>query len=328
MVKKNPMRHTNYFNPNKQKGVILSFVSLLFLGILPIISNSRPQALNALNFSFYLSIWQLMCALPLLFVESNQGILDKDLSEKLRNQTLSIMLITGIIFSLSTLLYVLSFEKAGTISAAIAIQAYPLFSILLESIFLKRKKNSGELIFTFLLIGGIYYLGTKGTWAIEGFSPWFGLALIVPLLWSIAHVAIKNTLDKSPITPNQVTFFRVLISSIILFTIAVSVNGVTSVIDGLRHVEFQIYAFLMGFIYYLELINWFYAVKHVDVSVASSITTPTPVITMILAIIFLHESIAMYQLIAMGVVFLSLYGLLYFGKRKIPEKEKSGRSDT
>jgi drug/metabolite transporter (DMT)-like permease len=72
----------------------------------------------------------------------------------------------------------------------------------------------------------------------------------------------------------------------------------------------------MGFIYYLELVNWFYAVKHVDVSVASSITTPTPVVTMILAIIFLHELIAMYQLIAMTVVIISLFGLLYFGKRK------------
>ncbi|MHA2174376.1 MAG: hypothetical protein ACXABI_06070, partial [Candidatus Hodarchaeales archaeon] len=76
-VEKTNTRKVNSFRPNKQKGIILSFVSLLLLGILPIISNSRPQALNALNFSFYLSFWQLVCALPLLFVESNQGILDK-----------------------------------------------------------------------------------------------------------------------------------------------------------------------------------------------------------------------------------------------------------
>jgi len=224
------------------------------------------------------------------------------------------MLITGIIFSISTLLYVVSFEKAGTVSAAIAIQAYPLFSIFLESVFFKRKKNSGELFFTFLLIGGIYFLGTKGTWIIEGLSPWFLLALAVPILWSIAHVTIKNSLDKSPITPNQVTFIRVLISSIILFAIAASVNGVTSVFNGFT-VEFQIFALLMGFVYYLELVNWFYAVKHVDVSVASSITTPTPVLTMVLAIIFLQESIEVYQLLAMGIVIFCLYGIIYSGKK-------------
>jgi drug/metabolite transporter (DMT)-like permease len=300
----------------------------LLLGTLPIISNSRPQTLNALNFSFYLSLWQLVCALPLLFFELDQGILDKDLPKKSRNQTIYIMFITGIIFSFSTFLYVVSFETAGTVSAAIAIQAYPLFSILLESVFLKRKKNKKELMFTFLLIGGIYFLGTKGTWAIEGFSPWFGLALTVPLLWSVAHVTIKNTLDKSPITPNQVTFLRVLTSSIILFTVAASMNGVTSVINGLMNAEFQIYAFSMGFVYYLELVNWFYAVKHVDVSVASSITTPTPVITMILAIIFLNESIEMYQLLAMGIVFLSLYGIIYFGKKKSQKMRAEHGSNT
>jgi drug/metabolite transporter (DMT)-like permease len=303
------------FHPNTQKGIMLSFVSLLLLGILPIISNSRPETLNALNFSFYLSLWQLLCALPLLFIEFNQGIMDDVVPKNLRNRTIGIMLITGIIFSLSTLLYVVSFEKAGTVSAAIAIQAYPLFSILLESIFLKRKKNRGELFFTFLLIGGIYFLGTKGTWIIEGFSPWFMLALAVPVLWSVAHVTIKNTLDKSPITPNQVTFVRVLISSIILFTMAASVNGVSSVINGFLNVEFQTFAFIMGFVYYLELVNWFYAVKHVDVSVASSITTPTPVLTMVLAILFLSESIEMYQLLAMSIVILSLYGIIYSGKK-------------
>lgn len=304
------------FQPNRQKGIILSFVSLLLLGTLPIISNSRPQTLNALNFSFYLSLWQLVCAFPLLFVEFKQGILDENISKNLRNRTILIMLITGIIFSLSTLLYVVSFEKAGTVSAAIAIQAYPLFSILLESIFLKRKKNKGELLFTFLLISGIYYLGTGGTWIIEGFSPWFGLALAVPILWSIAHVTIKNSLDNSPITPNQVTFIRVFVSSIILFTIAASVNGLNSVIKGFLSVEFQIFGFIMGLVYYLELVNWFYAVKHVDVSVASSITTPTPVITMVLAIIFLHESIEIYQLLAMVIVILSLYGIIFSGRKK------------
>ena len=304
------------FQPNRQKGIMLSFVSLLLLGILPIISNSRPQTLNALNFSFYLSLWQLVCALPLLFVEFDQGILDENISKNLRNRTILIMLITGIIFSLSTLLYVVSFEKAGTVSAAIAIQAYPLFSILLESIFLKRKKNRGELLFTFVLISGIYYLGTGGTWIIEGFSPWFMLALAVPILWSIAHVTIKNSLDNSPITPNQVTFIRVFVSSIILFTIAASVNGLNSVINGFFSVEFQIFGFIMGLVYYLELVNWFYAVKHVDVSVASSITTPTPVITMVLAIIILHESIEIYQILAMGIVILSLYGIIYSGKKK------------
>ncbi|MHA1989659.1 MAG: DMT family transporter [Candidatus Hodarchaeales archaeon] len=310
-------KYNTFFSPNRRFGIILSFFSLFLLGVLPIISNSRPQELDALNYTLYLSLWQLICSIPLVTFElnsSSKGLFSKTVPTDLKKKVLRIMFVTGLIFLVATFLYVLSFEKAGTINAAIAMQAYPLFSILWETIFLNKKKNKQELGFTLILIIGIVYLGTNGTWQLENLSIWFILALSVPLLWSIAHVTIKNTLDNSPITPGQVTFIRVLIASVFLFFIAVFTNGSESVVEGLFTFSFQIFAFLMGLVFYLELVNWFYAVKHVDVSVASSITTPTPVVTMVLAILLLGESIEVYQLITMVVVFISLYGLLYYGK--------------
>ncbi|MFX1366649.1 MAG: DMT family transporter [Promethearchaeota archaeon] len=297
----------------------LSFISLMLLGILPIISNSRPSTLNTLSFAFYLSFWELICSLPLFFYElpkSNIGIFQKSIDLNIQKKTLTIMVITGIIFSITTFFYIFAFETAGTVNAAIAIQTYPLFSILMEFILFKKKKQLSEIVFTLILMVGIYYLGTGGTWLISGFSPWLALALIVPILWSIAHVIIKRNLDTSPITPNQVTFFRVFISSIILFGISSFVNGINNIFNGLTRLEFQIFGFLMGIVYYLELVNWFYAVKHVDVSVASSITTPNPVITMIFALFILKESIEIYQIVAMIIIFASLYGLLWSGRIK------------
>ena len=44
---------------------------------------------------------------------------------------------------------------------------------------------------------------------------------------------------------------------------------------------------ILGLVYYLELIFWFYAVRHIDVSVASSITVPWPALTMVLAVLVL-----------------------------------------
>ena len=304
---------------NIKTGIILSFVSLILLGIMPIISNSRPMEIGALNFALYLSVWQLIVATPVLLIEyryANRGILDADLSGRLKRKTVLIILATGALFGVSTFVYVLALEKAGTVSASIAIQAYPLFAILWETIFLNRKKTTAELLFTFLLIVGLYYLGTNGTWLIEGLSYWFVFALSVPFIWSVAHVIIKEVLDKTPITPAQVTFFRVLVSVIVLFTMSVTINGLSQVAHLMENNIFQMYAAAMGLVYYLELVNWFYAVKHVDVSVASSITTPWPVVTVILAIIFLHESIEIYQVVTLVIVFISVYGILLSGKKK------------
>ena len=215
------------FLPNRRKGVIFSFICLSLLGILPIITNSRPSGLDALTFAFYLSFWQLLSSIPILIVElrgTNKGIFREDVTKPVKKNTYTVMGITGIIFSITTFLYVFAFEKTGTINTAIAIQTYPLFAILVEAIVLRKMKNKGELSFTLILVVGIYFLATGGTWLIDDFSSWFLLALSIPLLWSIAHITIKETLAKSPITPNQVTFFRVVISSVVLYNVVICSN--------------------------------------------------------------------------------------------------------
>lgn len=272
-----------------------------------------------MSFALYLSVWQLLIAAPIFLVEVtswNRGIFAANLSSGLKKKTVFIILATGAMFGLSTFLYVFSMEKAGTVSASIAIQAYPLFAIFGETIFLNKRKTKFELSFTFLLIAALYYLGTNGTWQIQGLSVWFLLALSVPLIWSVAHIIVKQVLDKTPITPAQVTFFRVLVSVAVIFVVAASTNGLTPVLNLIWHHEFQTFAAVMGLVYYLELVNWFYAVKHVDVSVASSITTPWPAVTVVFAILFLHETIESFQWVTLAIVFVSVYGILWSGQKK------------
>ena len=190
-------------------GITLAFVCLGILGAMPIIANSRPAGFSALSFAFFLSVWQLVCAIPLVVgeaVSGRRGILDAALAPAIRRRTLAIVLVTGAIFGLSTFAYVLAMERAGAVAAAIAIQAYPLFAIAWESVFLKRRKSPAELGFTLLLLAALYYLATGGTWAVAGFSVWFAVALGVPFLWSIAHVIVREVLVATPITPGQVTF--------------------------------------------------------------------------------------------------------------------------
>lgn len=301
-------------------GISLAFVCLIILGAMPVISNGRPAGFAALSFAFWLSVWQLLVSLPLLLRElgsANKGIFSAGLAPDLRRRTIIIILATGMIFGLSTFIYVVAMERAGAASAAIAIQAYPLFAILLESVLLKRRKSPLELLFTASLIVSLYYLATGGTWLIDGISRWFLLALCIPLLWSIAHVTIKEVFDRTPITPAQVTFFRVLVSSVFLGVVLLFTSGASAALADFGRLNFQIFAAVMGIVYYGELIVWFHAVRHIDVSLASSITVPWPALTMILSALILGDRIEAYQGIAFIVVAASIYGLLYAGQKKL-----------
>ena len=309
-----PQRHSR-----PELGIAYAFVCLGILGTMPVIANSRPADFDALGFAFWLSLWQLLFSLPLVLRElasQDKGIFSAHLSPDLKRRTIAIILATGVIFGLSTYVYVLAVEKAGAVSAAIAIQAYPLFAILWETIFLKRRKSPLELLFILMLLTALTYLATGGTWRIEGFSTWFLFALIVPFLWSVAHVIIKEVLDRTPITPAQVTFFRVLVSVGFLGVIALVVAGPGHMATEFSRFDFQTFALIMGLVYYLELIFWFYAVRHIDVSMASSITVPWPALTMVLAVLFLGEAVEVYHLVALGAVAVSLYGLLYAAGKK------------
>ena len=304
---------------NPGLGIALAFVCLFILGGMPIISNSRPPGFDALSFAAFLSVWQLLFSLPLAAREiasPDKGIFGAQVAPGLRRRTIAIILLTGLIFALSTFFYVVAMERAGAVGAAIALQAYPLFAILWEGLFLGKRKTRLELAFTLLLLAALYYLATGGTWRIAGFSAWFAFALSVPLLWSVAHIVVKEVMGRTPITPAQVTFFRVLISAVVLVAALLATAGPEAVLRDLGNVGFQQIALLMGLVYYIELINWFYAVRHIDVSVASSVTVPAPALTMILAVPLLGESVAAYQVAALGVVILSLYGLLFAGARK------------
>lgn len=300
-------------------GISLAFVCLFILGVMPVISNSRPAGFEALSFAFFLSLWQLLFSLPLVVrerVSANKGIFAAGLAPGLKRRSIAIILLTGALFGLSTYVYVLTVEKAGAVSAAIAIQAYPLFAILWETVFLKRRKTALELAFTALLLLALCYLATGGTGRVEGLSYWFVAALGVPFLWSVAHVVIKEVLDRTPITPAQVTFFRVLVSSVFLGLVLLAASGPGAVYQDFGNLAFQKIALIMGLVYYLELILWFYAVRTIDVSLASSITVPWPALTMILAVVFLGDGIEAHQMVTLGIVVASIYGLLFAAARK------------
>lgn len=311
-------------HPSSKIGIVLSFICLAILGIMPVIANSRPAGSSALGFAFLVSLWQSIFSLPMFLHElfsGKKGIFHGSLDRKDLARVMIVTLATGIMFGLATWCYILSMERAGAISASIAIQAYPLFAVVMEILLLQRWKTVLEIFFTLILVLALYYLGTGGTWCLHGISMWFVAALGVPFLWSIAHVLIRQELIHTPITPSQVTFFRVILSTLFLGGIFMvkAQTGINTLFDSAIFWP----AMVMGLFYYTELLLWFNAMRHIDVSLASAITTPWPAVTMVLAALFLKESVEFYQVATFCVVGASVYTLLLLDSKKLPSKNQA-----
>ena len=297
-------------------GIGFAVCCLALLGGMPVIANGRPIGTSALGFALFLSLWQLVASLPIAYrdwktLRQKQELPPTGLHLPYRHWV--ILAATGLLFGFSTYFYILSVEKAGTVSASIAIQAYPLFAILIEASVLGQKKTRTEVAITVILLVALTYLATDGTFQIETLSWWFLFTLIVPLIWSIAHIILRHMLVNTDVTPGLITFVRVLVSSTLLLTLFLVVEGADALVELATHTSFQLSALAMGLVYYAELVLWLHAVRRIAVSLASSITVPAPAITMGLAILFLGEAVSIQQVIALLAVGLCLYGLIYAG---------------
>jgi drug/metabolite transporter (DMT)-like permease len=300
-------------------GVAYAFLCLGILGIMPILASDRPPAYDGLTFTIWLTFWQIACALPLTVSELAHGR-RRDAVPTLppgrRGRTVLIAIGTGAMFGLSTYMYVVAAAKAGPVSMAIALQSYPLFAILLEALFLGKRKSPPELAFTAAIIVALFYLTTNGTFSLSQVSWWSVYALGIPLLWSVAHLLLRSVLTTTAITPNQVTISRLLISGAFLLAIYAVLGQPAGLSTGLFDIDFQKAAFLLGLAYYAELLFWFHAMRHIDVSLASSITVPAPALTMVFVVMFGGAAIETHQVLAMAVIAAALYGLLLAGRRK------------
>ena len=310
---------SGFMHRSSRIGVVLAFLCLAILGAMPILSNARPAGSSGLDFAIWLSVWQLVAALPLFLIEragKNRHTDGRAVGGRLGRRTLAIALVTGAMFGLATYMYVVAAEKAGPVSMIIALQAYPLFAMLWESLFLGQRKTRAEVLFILLMIAALVYLTTNGTFRISDVSWWSAFALGIPLLWSIAHILLRRLLATNAVTPSQVTVSRLVISIVFLLLFCAVTGSAGTLIAISGDFAFQRAAVIMGVAYYLELILWFYAMRTIDVSTGSSITVPAPAVTMLISIFILGRGVAAYEVVAMIIIAAAMYGLLMAGKRQ------------
>jgi drug/metabolite transporter (DMT)-like permease len=300
-------------------GIAFASVCLGILGVMPILAANRPVVYDGLTFTLWLTFWQLVCAVPLFLRETaagKSGFGFGALPASHRGRTALIALVTGAIFGLSTYMYVVAAEKAGPVSMAIALQSYPLFAIVLEAVFLGKRKRPAELALTGAILVALAYLTTNGTFSLSDVSWWSVYALGIPILWAVAHLLLRSVLTTTSVTPNQVTVSRLLISGVFLLLVYAVFGQRGGLAAGLGDPALQKAAFLLGLAYYAELIFWFHAMRHIDVSLGSSIIVPAPALTMAIAVAIGGAAIEPHQIVALAVIAAALYGLLFAGRRK------------
>lgn len=224
--------------------------------------------------------------------------------------------IVGTSIPLSMVYYGLSLSP---ISNTFLLQVEIIYSMILGRLLLRERISRWQILLSLSAFLGVFLITTEG--AVREISVGDILFLLAPFFFQCGHVIAKNLMRI--VDPLITVMFRLLIGGIAsLFALIFSgqnlLGSITCISENDR-------AMIVGvsISYAVGNIFWYYSVKSINLSRATSIIITYPLVSMILSILTLGERISPIKLLGIAITFLSILGLsLLRGKTELITQKK------
>ena len=306
---------------NTKKGLIFGVIGVFFVGLQPIVANARPESLDAFIFAAMTCLVEASIFFPLMSLELkvNNSKFKKNDDENQINQNsvwsnwkknLSLLIFIGIIFALNQLLFFIGYGLAGAINGALTQKTSIFFGLLFGYLILKEKFTKVQIIFSLTLFLGLLIAISQGSF-IYFFEINFEIVmgvlilLFITCLWMFGHTMTKPLFKRDEITPTQMVFLRNILSGTILIILYLIFFPVENFILFLNPIN--IFFFIsMGTVYGIGLFSWYKTLSYLEVSKATIVLSPTPIVSAIFATLILGEVFTIFHLIGTIIVIISI----------------------
>ena len=301
---------------NLKKGLIFGVIGTILVGFQPIIANSAktidPHAFSAMTCLIEAIIFLPIMLLEIRMIKKKVRINNSSLSEisligSLRKNVWLLLLI-GIIFGINQLLFFVGYKLAGEINGSLTQKTSVFFGLLYGFLLLKEKISRIQIVFSTVLFFGLVIAITQGSFNFFSLKADILIGLLIVLLitamWMFGHTMTKPLFSKKDLTPIQMVFIRNILSGFILLTTFVIFSPVGLIVfyNPLNWFFF----ILMGTVYGIGLFCWYKTLSYLDVSNATIVLSPTPIVTAIFATFILGAVFTVFHLIGSAIVILSV----------------------
>lgn len=262
-------------------GVMMVAISATAFGFMPIFARfaytSGTNPLTVLFFRFFIA------ALIMLGI-----MLYKGLSFP-RGKTLwGLILMGGLGYVGQSFSYFTALTYASASLVALLLYLYPALVTILAALVLKEKVTRLQIIALFVaLVGTALIIGFEISGQLIGII----LGVLAALIYSVYIIAGSRIIPKGSVIP----------ATTVIMMSAAAVFGIINLFNGLQYprtIEGMIYILLIAVVgTAIALVTFFIGVEKIGPTSASTISTLEPVVTIIAAVIFLHEKMYSYNFI-------------------------------
>lgn len=302
-------------NKKPKRGIIYAIISLFFVSLQPIVAVARPEVIDFYIFPAMTCIFEALIFLPLVLIERKKIKstikLDIDNSQNLMlllngwKKNIRLLIYISINFAIAQTLFFLAYQLAGAINGSIAQQTSIIFALLFGFLINKEKISKIQIIFSIILLFGLMLAITQGRFSLLEFNIGVLIMIVTTLLWMLAHTLTKPILDKNEITSTQIVFIRNLIGGIVLIStyfLFFPLENVNLLLTPVNYIFFIAIGLLYGF----DLLFWYKSLSHIDVSKASILVSPMPILTAFFAYFFFGEIFTIFHLIGTIIIIFSI----------------------
>jgi drug/metabolite transporter (DMT)-like permease len=278
----------------KNTGFILACLSGALYGTLGLFgANLMKEGMSISQMSFIRFLTSIVMLLPIIFLAREKI--------KLNKNALYTMMASGMFYTTATTFYFLSIEKIGTGLAMVLYFLYPLPVAILEYAIDGVKQTRVYKTAVFIVLVGIIFL-TNFSINMNNIAG-IGYGVICATLFAFYFYITQKHVKHLPLWTGT---FWVCIGNLIGFTASVIAYD-----RGLPDLNYTMTFDILGISLLatvLPIYMVYRSMNYISPSVASLLSVFEPVVTIILGVLFLQESLGIYQII--GVIII-LSGVLY-----------------
>ncbi len=301
---------------NRKKGLIFGAVGTILVGFQPIIANSA-KSIDSHVFAAMTCLIEATIFLPLMILEMrmnkrkerrNPDVMSNNSILTSLKKNFWLIAFIGIIFSINQLLFFVGYRLAGAINGSLTQKTSVFFGLLFGFLLLKEKISKIQIVFSIVLFLGLLIAITQGSLNFLTFNTdvLIGvlILLLITALWMFGHTMTKQLFSRNDFTPTQMVFIRNMLSGVVLIITYFTFSPVD--LSVFFNPYNQFFFIIMGTVYGLGLFCWYKTLSYLDVSNATIVLSPTPIVTAIFATFILGEFFTPFHLIGAALVIFSI----------------------
>jgi len=301
---------------NRKKGLIFGAVGTILVGFQPIIANSA-KSIDSHVFAAMTCLIEATIFLPLMILEMrmnkrkerrNPDVMSNNSILTSLKKNFWLIAFIGIIFSINQLLFFVGYRLAGAINGSLTQKTSVFFGLLFGFLLLKEKISKIQIVFSIVLFLGLLIAITQGSLNFLTFNTEILIGVLIVLLitalWMLGHTLNKPLFSRNDLTPTKMVFIRNMLSGVILIVTYFTFSPVD--LSVFFNPYNQFFFIIMGTVYGLGLFCWYKTLSYLDVSNATIVLSPTPIVTAIFATFILGEFFTPFHLIGAALVIFSI----------------------